>query len=122
MCDAINGANYSLGNDSCEKISPYYSKTGEEFIYSTFSPIIQKMGYTAVSCPPNAVNLNCMNKICTVDPNDSSKAICICDTTDNKGENWYTFNKNNMATTCNYKSGASSQDYKNLMSFIKSNP
>jgi hypothetical protein len=116
-CDVVTGENYSLGNNSCEKISPY-TKNGQEFIYSTFSPLIENLGYHTVDCPPEDVNLNCMNKICSVDPNDGSKAICICDTTDNKGLNWVTFNKNNSATSCNYQSGASLQDYQTISSFI----
>jgi len=120
-CDVVTGVNYSLGNDSCKKISPYSSKTGEEFIYSTFSPIIKTMGYHTTECPPQEINLNCMNKICSVDPNDATKAICICDTTDNKGLNWLTFNKDKSATSCNYQSGASMEDYKTINSFIGSN-
>ena len=117
-CDVINGVNYSLGNDSCEKISPYFSETGEEFIYSTFSPVIQDMGYRTVRCPPEKTNLNCMNKICSVNPNDSSKAVCVCDKTDNKGLSWITFNKNKTPTSCNYQSGASMEDYNIIKSFV----
>lgn len=119
-CDVVTGENYSLGNDSCKKISPYSSKTGEEFIYSTFSPVIKNMGYHVTKCPPKAVNLNCMNKICSVDPNDSTKAICICDTTNNNGLEWVTFNKNGTPASCNYQSGASTQDYKIINSVIDS--
>lgn len=120
-CDVVMGVNYSLGNDSCEKISPYFSETGQEFIYSTFSPSIQDRGYHTVKCPPQATNLNCMNKICSVDPNDLTKAVCICDTTDNQGLPWITFNQNKTPTSCNYQSGASLQDYKTITSFIDSN-
>jgi len=81
FCDVVNGENYSVGGKSCKNISPYTKKSGEEIIFSDFSPIIEKMGYHVVSCPPEAVNLNCMNKICSVNPNDPSKAICICDKT-----------------------------------------
>jgi hypothetical protein len=119
-CDVVNGVNYSLGNDSCEKIKGYTSETGEEVIYSTFSPIIASMGYTKVSCSPQDVNLNCMNKICSVNPHNPSKAICVCDVSDNKGLDWVTFNENNKPMSCNYQSGASMQDYKTINSFIDS--
>jgi hypothetical protein len=122
FCDVVNGPNYSLGNNSCENISPYNSDANEEIIFSDFSPIIEKMGYHLVNCPSQAVNLNCMNKICSVDPNDKSKAICICDKTDNKGMDWVTFNKNGQPKTCDYQSGASKQDYLILKNFIKQNP
>ena len=85
MCDVATGTNYSVGNSDCEKIQPYKTKTGEEIIFSDFSPVITKMGYHVTSCPPEAVNMNCMNKICSVDPNNPAKAICICDKLDNNG-------------------------------------
>jgi len=122
LCDAVDGENYSLGNNNCENIRPYSTNSNEEMIFSDFSPVIEKMGYHLVNCPPEAVNLNCMNKICSVYPNDPSKAICICDKTDNKGMDWVTFNKNGETKTCNYQSGASKQDYLKLKTFMKQNP
>lgn len=122
LCGVATGVNYSVGNNDCEKIKPYTSKSGEEFIYSDFSPVITKMGYHRVTCPPEAVNLNCMNKICSVDPNNPSKAICICDKLDNEGLNWATYNKNGEPKTCNYQSGASMQGYLDMNAFIQKNP
>jgi len=121
MCDVADGTNYSVGNNDCENIKPYMTKSGEEVIFSDFSPVIKKMGYHLQKCPPEAVNLNCMNKICSVDPNNPSKAICLCDKLDNNGLDWVTFNKNGEPKTCNYQSGASNQSYLNLNSFIKEN-
>lgn len=118
MCDVSNGVNYSVGNNDCGKIKPYTSKSGQEVIFSDFSPVITKMGYHLQTCPPEAVNLNCMNKVCSVDPNNPSKAICLCDKLDNNGLDWVTFNKNGAPKTCNYQSGASKQSYLNLNSFI----
>jgi hypothetical protein len=120
-CDVANGINYSVGNNSCENIKPYTSKSGEEVIFSDFSPVIKKMGYHLQMCSPEAVNMNCMNKICSVDPNNPSKAICLCDKIDNNGLEWVTFNKNGLPKTCNYQSGASKQSYLNLNSFIRDN-
>ena len=119
FCDVVDGENYSVGGNSCKNISPYTKKSGEEIIFSDFSPVIEKMDYHIVSCPPEAVNLNCMNKICSVNPNDHSKAICICDKTDNKGLNWATYNKNGEPKICNYKSGASAHYNTTLLNFIK---
>ena len=121
MCDVTNGTNYSVGNNDCENIKPYTSKSGQEVIFSDFSPVITKMGYHVQKCPPEAVNLNCMNKICSVDPNNPSKAICLCDKLDNNGLDWVTYNKNGESKTCNYQSGASNQSYLSLNSFIKEN-
>ena len=122
FCDVENGVNYSVGGKSCKDISPYRQKTGEEIIFSDFSPNIKNGGYHLVDCPPEAVNLNCMNKKCFTNPNHTSKAICICDKTDNKGLNWSTFNKNGEPKICNYKSGASIQSNTALIKFIKQNP
>ena len=122
MCDVANGTNYSVGNNDCEKIKPYTSKSGEEVIFSDFSPVIRKMGYHIQTCPPEAINFNCMNKICSVDPNNPSKAVCLCDKLDNNGLDWVTFNKNGEPKTCNYQSGASNSSYLNLNAFISKDP
>uniref|UniRef100_A0A6C0LH50 Uncharacterized protein n=1 Tax=viral metagenome TaxID=1070528 RepID=A0A6C0LH50_9ZZZZ len=122
MCDVVTGTNYSVGNNDCEKIKPYTSKSGQEIIFSDFSPIITKMGYHMTSCPPKATNMNCMNKVCSVDPNNPAKAICICDKLDNQGLDWVTFNKKGAKKTCNYQSGASKQGYLSMNAFIKQNP
>ena len=79
------------------------------------------MGYHLQTCPPEEVNLNCMNKICSVDPNNPSKAICLCDKLDNNGLEWVTFNKNGEPKTCNYQSGAPKQQHFNMLKFIKVN-
>ena len=120
-CDVKTGNNYSVGNNNCNNIQPYTNNSGEEMIFSDFSPIISKMGYHITKCPPEAVNLNCMNKICSVDPNNHSKAICLCDKLDNNGLEWVTFNKNGEPKTCNYQSGASLQSYNNIKKFIENN-
>jgi len=122
FCDVANGTNYSVGNNICKNIKPYTTKTGEEIIFSDFSPIIEKMGYHLETCPSKSVNLNCMNKICSVDPNNPSKAICICDQINNENLDWVTFNKNGEHKTCDYQSGSSVQNYIELMDFIKQNP
>ena len=122
MCDVATGTNYSVGNNDCETIKPYTTKSGQEVIFSDFSPVIEKMGYHLQKCPPEAVNLNCMNKICSVDPNNPSKAICLCDKLDNNGLDWVTFNKDGDPKTCNYQSGASNQSYLNLNAFIAKHP
>ena len=122
FCDVKNGTNYSFGNNNCKNIQPYINESGSEMIYSDFSPIIKNMGYHGVTCPSEAVNLNCMNKICSVYPHDPSKAICVCDKTNNQGQNWVTYNKNNTEKICNYQSGASLEQQARLQKFIKENP
>ena len=120
FCDVQIGTNYSVGNDNCDNIQPFHTSSGE-FIYSDYNPIIEKMGYHVQPCAPEEVNLNCMNKICKVDPNDPTKAVCVCDKTDNKGISWFTYNKNGEPKTCNYQSGANFDQHKKVMAFIKQN-
>ena len=76
------------------------------------------MGYERISCPSNGVNLNCMNKICSINPNDPTKAICICSKINNQNNDWVTFNKKNTKSSCNYLSGASNIDFKRMNDFI----
>lgn len=121
-CFVKTGVNYSIGGNSCKDLSSYHGATGNEYIYSTFSPEIKNMGYHEISCPSQGTNLNCMNKICSVDPNNPGKAICVCSKIDNQGETWATFNKNNTNSSCNYLSGASNTGYNQMNEFIKSNP
>ena len=106
-CKVSTGANYSYGNKTCDEISPYTGDNGEKYIYSTFSPIIASLGYEQVSCPSKGVNLNCMNKLCTVNPNNPKEAICVCNSTNNNGESWFSWQKKNTKSSCNYVSGGS---------------
>jgi hypothetical protein len=81
----------------------------------------KSMGYKRISCPSNDTNLNCMNKLCSINPNNPNKAICVCNKLNNNGNKWYTFNKNNTAPICNYQSGTSLTDYEKMVSFINNN-
>lgn len=121
FCDVKKGINFSVNNNSCKKISPFYGINGEKYIYSTFSPIISKLGYERINCPPNGVNLNCMNKICSINPHDPTKAICICSKIDNENNIWSTFNKKNTKSSCNYLSGSSISDTIQMEDFMKNN-
>jgi len=119
MCDVKSGINYSVGNNNCENIKPYTTKFGQEVIFSDFSP--NSIDYHLQKCPPQEVNMNCMNKICSVDPNNPSKAICLCDKIDNNGLEWVTFNKNGGEKLCNYQSGASIKDHEAMLKYISEN-
>lgn len=121
-CDVSTGVNYSYGNKNCQDITGYIGANSQEYIYSDFSPIIGSMGYEKQTCPPNGVNLNCMNKLCAVDPNNPKKAICTCSITNNENQEWVTWNKKNTQSSCNYLSGASKEMSQSLGNFIKNNP
>lgn len=116
-CFTKKGVNYSIGNKSCKNLRGY-KKNKQEYIYSTFSPTIQSMGYKRITCPSKGVNLNCMNKLCTVNPNNHKNAICVCTKTNNQGKKWTTFNKNKKKTSCNFLSGSKLNLTKKMTQFI----
>lgn len=117
-CLVKNGVNYTLGSKTCKNLKSYKKKK-QEFIFSTFSPVIKSMGYKRIYCPSKGNNLDCMNKKCSVDQNNPEKVICICHKTDNKGKKWVTFKKNRYKTSCNFLSGSSQSDMKKMSAFIK---
>jgi hypothetical protein len=122
FCDVVTEKNYSIGHSHCKNIMPYTDNLGRKIVFSDFSPVIYKMGYKAVLCPPKAVSLDCMNKKCSVYPNDPTKAICVCDKIDNQGKEWITYNKIGTEKQCDYQSGASYDDWIKIKTFIKGNP
>jgi hypothetical protein len=107
ICDCIvaEGVNYSYGNLGCDQLKPYIGENGDEYIYSTYSPILLNQGYDTILCPSSGVMLNCMNKKCVVDKNDKEKAICKCDITPDNNS-WVTLNKIGSKSRCTYLSGA----------------
>jgi hypothetical protein len=118
ICDVANGVNYSYGNKTCDEIAPYEGNLGEQYIYSTFSPSLLAQGYEAINCPSKGINLNCMNKKCSIDPHNPKQSICNCSITNNHGQKWTTLNKKNTSSSCNYLSGASTEMENKLMQFI----
>ena len=121
FCGVYKGYNYSYGNKTCSDISPYDGPNGEKFIYSTFSPKIASLGFEQIQCPnPKGVNLDCMNKKCSINPHDPRHAVCNCSKINNEGNPWNTWNKINTVSSCNYLSGASIELKKEMFKFIKS--
>jgi hypothetical protein len=104
-CQVAEGDNYTYGNKSCDDLKPYLGDNGEEYIYSTFSPILTEQGYDTILCPSSGVMLNCMNKKCVVDKDDKKKATCTCDITPDSNS-WVTLNKIGSKSRCTYLSGA----------------
>jgi len=118
ICDVANGVNYSYGTQTCAEIAPSEGKLGEQYIYSTFSPVLLSQGYEAINCPSKGINLNCMNKKCSINPHNPKQSICNCSITNNQGQEWTTLNKKNTSSSCNYLSGASTEMENKLMQFI----
>ena len=119
FCYVENGENYSYGNKTCDELAPYKGKNGEDFIYSTFSPIIASMGFEQIYCPSKGINLNCMNKKCSINPHNPKQAICDCSITNNNGEKWVTWNKKDTVSSCNYLSGGELEQHHIMSDFLK---
>jgi hypothetical protein len=116
-CQVADGDNYTYGNKTCDEIKPYLGKNGEEYIYSTFSPILTEQGYDTILCPSSGVMLNCMNKKCVVDKDNKTKATCTCDITPDNNP-WVTLNKIGTKSRCTYLSGAPIEMEVALTNFI----
>lgn len=115
-CYVENGVNYSYGNKTCSELSPRFGTHGEQYIYSTFSPIIKSLGFKRITCPSKNTNLNCMNQICSINPNNTNQAICRCKNTNNNGSSWNAWVKSD--SSCNYISGSSNTMTDSLSSYI----
>ena len=103
----------------CEQLVPQIDKNGIETVYSTFS-LEQFSDKKSLICNHNSPYSWCLNKICTVDPMNPEKALCICDV---KRQNspWTTLGGDCDSSTCQnaYWSGASLLDLQNGMIFYK---
>jgi len=108
-CDVLNGTSISLLKP-CSNLQPF-TRDGKSFVYSLYSGIGQGgNGQPAtiqkVTCQ-NGRWADCLNKICTVDPNNTSKAYCSCGTGSTNAP-WITFQDINSTSPCpcNNLSGA----------------
>lgn len=109
FCDVEEGL--SMATAPCDSLKPSKDANGIRTVYSTFSPKQFNSGKKAMKCPSDTPWTWCLNKACTVDPSNSSKAICICDIVKDKGE-WMTLGGNCDTSTCKtgYWSGATVQE------------
>jgi hypothetical protein len=107
FCDVEEGA--SMATVPCKNLSPTVDSHGVRTIYSTFS-LKQFKNKKAMRCPEGKPWTWCLNKICTVDPTNSSKAICLCDVM--MSDEWVTFGGDCDTKTCetSYWSGAHLKD------------
>jgi len=122
FCDVLDGPNYSYGDKTCNQLKPYselHDNVNISYLYSTYSNFLTDKTSELLTCPANNINLDCMNKLCTLNPNNPSQAICRCKISNNNGQDWVTINKKGEKSTCNYLSGASKTMNTNLINFIK---
>lgn len=124
-CKLINGLLYcecnvkkglAVASKQATNNSPYnyspYIMNGKEYIFSLYSGINQAV-LTKQTCTSGTWG-DCLDKVCVIDKNNPSKAICKC--TPYATSNWITFqyNKNKNPCSCNNLSGASNTAYQNI--------
>jgi len=103
-CDVEEGK--SLGTVPCDQLRPSTDANGVRTVYSTFSLQQFQAGKRGMKCPAGTPWSNCLNKRCTVDPADPTKAICVCDVV--RSGAWMTAGGDCDTDTCKtgYWSGA----------------
>jgi hypothetical protein len=103
FCDVEEGP--SMSTVPCNSLKPSEDANGIRTVYSTFS-FEQFKSKKSMKCPSGTPWTWCLNKRCTVDPSNPSKAICICDVM--RTGDWTTFGGNCDTSTCGtgYWSGA----------------
>lgn len=116
-CDVEVGP--SMSTVACDTIAPSTDKNGIRTVYSTFSVKQYQAGKKGLKCPGSTPWTWCLNKICTVDPTNPKKAICICDVM-RTSEEWMTLGGNCDASTCatSYWSGATIADVESGGAFL----
>ena len=116
-CDVEIGC--SMGTKSCNDLKPY-KKDGKYFIYSTFNPKQLKENYKLTYCN-NGNLINCLNKICYIDPYNHKKSYCFCNLQPFTGlnNNWVTMSKKNKKCSCNNLSGAITSSFNDTVIFWK---
>lgn len=75
FCEVLPGK--SLGHTSCNKRIPRIDQMGIKRVTSTFS-LAQFPSKKTMTCPSGKPWTDCLDQSCTVDPQDPSRAICLC--------------------------------------------
>lgn len=116
FCDVEEGP--SMATVPCKTIRPCTESHGIHTVFSTFSLEQFMGGKKGMKCPSGTPWTWCLNKRCTVDPNNPKKAICLCDVM--RTEKWMTLGGNCDTTTCNtgYWSGAALDDFNEGVEFL----
>jgi hypothetical protein len=116
MCSVEDGPN--LATEPCDTLKPSTDANGIRSLYSQFALKQFASGLKTLKCPSGTPWTWCLNKPCTVDPADPTKAICACDVL-RTGE-WITGGGNCDAGTCKtaYWSGAPVSDFNDGIDFL----
>jgi len=113
-CDVNNGK--AVGINDGTVFTPY-SSNNINYVYSLYSGVNSDL-ITKQTCNTGTWG-DCLNKICTIDPNNPNKAYCKCMPVNSSP--WVTFqNKNNNSPcSCDNLSGATNTAYTNIENFYK---
>lgn len=116
-CDVAEGL--SMSTVPCCQLLPSFGPCGVGLIYSTFSLQQLMEGKKVMKCPGTTPWSWCLNKPCTIDPCDPTKAICMCDVM-HTPEDWITFGGSCDTATCKsaYWSGAAITDFNEGVGFM----
>lgn len=108
FCDVEEGP--SMATVPCDTLKPSMDSHGIKTLYSTFS-LEQFKEKKGMKCPEGTPWTWCLNKQCTVDPSNPSRAICLCDVM--RTQTWMTLGGNCDTKTCEigYWSGAALSDF-----------
>jgi hypothetical protein len=115
-CDVQEGQN--LATVECDSVKPSNDTKGIRTIYSQFALTQFQAGKKGLKCASGTPWTWCLNKICTVDPANPKKAICLCDVV-RSGE-WMTAGGECDPSTCTnaYWSGAPLDDFADGTNFL----
>lgn len=107
----------SFGNASCAHRKPYTDKFGVRFVTSDYSFAEYHTKKTMI-CPDGKPWSFCLDKKCTVDPKDPTRAICTCDVL--HAQKFVTLGGNCDKATCDtaYWSGATLDEVNTAMSIL----
>ena len=116
-CAVENGP--SLGTQACDTLAPSTDARGIRTIFSTFSFAQFRQGKKVLTCAGGTPWTLCLNKTCTVDPADPTRAICTCDVKQSDAK-WVTLGGDCSTGTCEtaYWSGASIELLDNASTYL----
>lgn len=118
VCSCVVEEGLSMSTAPCSTLQPSTDANGIRTVYSEFSLVQFAAGQEGMKCPSGTPWTWCLNKICTVNPLDPKKAMCVCDVK-HTGE-WMTAGGGCDTSTCKtgYWSGAPIQDFESGNDFM----
>lgn len=97
ICDCVAQNGKSAGFTTCEKRKPYVDQYKATHLVSTFS-FEQFAEKKTLSCPKGNPWSNCVDMPCSVDPQNTNRAICLCQL--NNTQAFFSFGGNCESNTC----------------------